>query len=200
MCVFEVWNLFGGESESWFSYRFPLPNGPGKVKLPVGQVDLNRFFLFISYLSRSKNFRILEIGQVMILRKGKPCVVMPVTGSGKGFVPDDSKPVSGYIHAGRHASNLALQCISYFFRLMAVVQKKRCQGCLHVRLLLNMDLSSTHQQLQVLECHFMDPRRVYLHHVNKLEAWHLPHCHLSPYPAMNCMHPLFKWVTVIPLI
>ena len=49
----------------------------------------------------------------MILRKGKPCVVMPVsvTGSGKGFVPDDSKPLSGNIHAGRHASNLALQCI-----------------------------------------------------------------------------------------
>ena len=33
----------------------------------------------------------------MILRKGKPCVAMPVTGSGKGFVPDDSKPLSGYI-------------------------------------------------------------------------------------------------------
>ena len=29
--------------------RFPLPDGLGQVKLPVGQVDLNRFFLFISY-------------------------------------------------------------------------------------------------------------------------------------------------------
>ena len=30
--------------------RFPLPNdGPGQVQLPVGQVDLNRFFLFTSY-------------------------------------------------------------------------------------------------------------------------------------------------------
>ena len=29
--------------------RFPLPDGPGQVKLPVGQVDLDRFFLFISY-------------------------------------------------------------------------------------------------------------------------------------------------------
>ena len=29
--------------------RFPLPHGPGQVKLPVRQVDLNRFFLFISY-------------------------------------------------------------------------------------------------------------------------------------------------------
>ena len=29
--------------------RFPLPDNPGQVKLPVGQVDLNRFFLFISY-------------------------------------------------------------------------------------------------------------------------------------------------------
>ena len=41
---------------------------------------------------------------------------MPVTGSGKGFVPDDSKPLSGYIHAGRHASNLAPQCISPTFQ------------------------------------------------------------------------------------
>ena len=31
------------------AHRFPLPDGPGQVKLPVGQVDLNRFFLFISY-------------------------------------------------------------------------------------------------------------------------------------------------------
>ena len=29
--------------------RFPLPDGPGQVKLPVWQVDLNRFFLFILY-------------------------------------------------------------------------------------------------------------------------------------------------------
>ena len=29
--------------------RFPLPDSPGQIKLPVGQVDLNRFFLFISY-------------------------------------------------------------------------------------------------------------------------------------------------------
>ena len=29
--------------------RSPLPDGPGQVKIPVGQVDLNRFFLFISY-------------------------------------------------------------------------------------------------------------------------------------------------------
>ena len=29
--------------------HFPLPDGPGQVKLPVGQVDLDRFFFFISY-------------------------------------------------------------------------------------------------------------------------------------------------------
>ena len=29
--------------------RFPLPDGPGQVKLPVGQVDLDGFFFFISY-------------------------------------------------------------------------------------------------------------------------------------------------------
>ena len=28
---------------------FPLPDGPGQVTLPVGQVDLDRFFFFISY-------------------------------------------------------------------------------------------------------------------------------------------------------
>ena len=61
MCVFEVWDLLGGESESSFSVS---------------------------------------------------AVVMLVSGSGKGFVPDDSKPLSGHIYAGRHASSLALQCIS----------------------------------------------------------------------------------------
>ena len=29
--------------------RFPLPDGPGQVKLPIGQVDLDRFYFFISY-------------------------------------------------------------------------------------------------------------------------------------------------------
>ena len=29
--------------------HFPLPDGPAQVKLPVGKVDWNRFFLFISY-------------------------------------------------------------------------------------------------------------------------------------------------------
>ena len=29
--------------------RFPLPDSSGQVKLPVGQVDLDRFFFFISY-------------------------------------------------------------------------------------------------------------------------------------------------------
>ena len=29
--------------------RFPLPDGLGLVKLPVGQMDSNRFYLFISY-------------------------------------------------------------------------------------------------------------------------------------------------------
>ena len=29
--------------------RFLLPDGPGQVKLPIGQVDLDRFFFFSSY-------------------------------------------------------------------------------------------------------------------------------------------------------
>ena len=31
------------------AYSFPQPDSPGQVKLPVGQVDLNTFVLFISY-------------------------------------------------------------------------------------------------------------------------------------------------------
>ena len=31
------------------AHCFPLPDGPGQVKLPVGQVDLNRFFFLISH-------------------------------------------------------------------------------------------------------------------------------------------------------
>ena len=34
-------------------------------------MDLDRFFLFISY-KQIEEFQILEVGQVMILRKGKP--------------------------------------------------------------------------------------------------------------------------------
>ena len=29
--------------------RFRLPDGPGQIKLPAGQVDLDRFFFFISF-------------------------------------------------------------------------------------------------------------------------------------------------------
>ena len=41
-----------GKWSQWWLPRarcFPLPNSPGQVKLPVGQVDLNRLILFISY-------------------------------------------------------------------------------------------------------------------------------------------------------
>ena len=41
-----------------------------------------------------------------------------------------------------------------------------------------LDLSSTDQQLQVIECQFMDPRRTYLH-VNKLETWHISLTHVT---------------------
>ena len=34
----------------WFrARRFPLPDGRGQVKLPVGQTDLDGFFFFILY-------------------------------------------------------------------------------------------------------------------------------------------------------
>ena len=67
----------GRQGPTYLTYlrarRFPLPDGPGQVKLPVGQVDLDRFFFFFFHISRSKNFKVLGVGQVMILRKGEPC-------------------------------------------------------------------------------------------------------------------------------
>ena len=42
LCVFQ-------NNSAYRAHRFPLHEDWGKVKLPVGQVDLNRFFLFISY-------------------------------------------------------------------------------------------------------------------------------------------------------
>ena len=41
--------LFHCNSRNHRARHFPLPNGPGQVKLPVGQVDLDRFFFFILY-------------------------------------------------------------------------------------------------------------------------------------------------------
>ena len=41
--------LFHCNSRNHRARHFPLPDGPGQVKLPVGQVDLDRFFFFISY-------------------------------------------------------------------------------------------------------------------------------------------------------
>ena len=43
----------------------------GQVKLPVGLLVWTDFSSLF-HISRSKNFKILEVGQVMILRKGKP--------------------------------------------------------------------------------------------------------------------------------
>ena len=64
--------------------HFPLPDGPGQVKLQVGQVDLNRFFLFISYkqmeelqISRSRASDDFEKRQALLaLCEGN----QPVTG------------------------------------------------------------------------------------------------------------------------
>ena len=53
--------------------HLPLPDGAGQVKLPVGKwiwTDFSSLF----HISRSKNFRILDVEQVMILRKGKACM------------------------------------------------------------------------------------------------------------------------------
>ena len=36
------------------AHRFPLPDGPGQVKLPVGQVDLSEFLFYILYKQTEK--------------------------------------------------------------------------------------------------------------------------------------------------
>ena len=51
---------------------FPLPDGPGQVKLPVGQVDLNRFYSFLFHISRSKNFKILQVSKWWFWEKASP--------------------------------------------------------------------------------------------------------------------------------
>ena len=64
---------YGGQAGGWLIHcRFPLPDGPGQEKLPVGQVDLDRFFFFVSY----KQIKEFQVGQVMILRKGEPWLIV----------------------------------------------------------------------------------------------------------------------------
>ena len=84
-------------------------------------------------------------------------------------MPDDSKPLFGHIHAGWHASNLALHAYLLLFQTHDCSPEETVAGLPTSATASIMDLSSTHQQLQVLECYFMDLRRAYLH-VNKLEA------------------------------
>ena len=88
---------------------------------------------------------------------------MPVTGSGKGLEPYDSKPLSGHIHAGWHASNLALHVYLLPFQTYGCSPEETVPGLPTSATAGIMDLTSTQQQLQVLECHIMDPRRAYLH-------------------------------------
>ena len=50
LCLCSRWGQHIMEKDSHIRARcFPLPDSPGQVKLPVGQVDLDNFFFFISY-------------------------------------------------------------------------------------------------------------------------------------------------------
>ena len=60
-------------NKSWLRvHHFPLPNNPGRVKLPGRQVDLCKIFFFILD-KQIKKYGILGFGKVKILRKGEPC-------------------------------------------------------------------------------------------------------------------------------
>ena len=53
---------------------FPTARRPGASKTTSRASGFEQIFLSLFQVSRSKNFKILEVGQVMILRKeGKPC-------------------------------------------------------------------------------------------------------------------------------
>ena len=52
--------------------RFPLPDSPGQVKLPVGQADLDRFFFFISYKQIEEFQKLLESGKWWFWEKASP--------------------------------------------------------------------------------------------------------------------------------
>ena len=52
--------------------RFPLPDRLGQVKLPVWQVDLNRFFFFIWYMQIEEFAKFLESGKWWFCEKASP--------------------------------------------------------------------------------------------------------------------------------
>ena len=52
---------------------FPTDRWPGASKTTSRASGFEQIFSSLFHISRSKNFKILEVGQVMILRKGKPC-------------------------------------------------------------------------------------------------------------------------------
>ena len=52
--------------------RFPLPDGPGQVKLPVAQVDLDRFFFCISYKQIEESQNSWESGKWWFWEKASP--------------------------------------------------------------------------------------------------------------------------------
>ena len=71
--------------------RFPLPYGPGQVKLPVGQVDLNRSLLFISY-KQIKEFQ-NSWSQASDDFEERQVLLYCTNDSGNGLVPSGNKPL-----------------------------------------------------------------------------------------------------------
>ena len=56
---------------------FPTARRPGASKTTSRASGFEQILPTLFHISRSKNFKILEVGQVMILRKGKPCQYNP---------------------------------------------------------------------------------------------------------------------------
>ena len=57
---------------------FPTARRPRASKTTSWASGFEQIFSSLFHISRPKNFKILEVGQVMILRKGKPCNVNQV--------------------------------------------------------------------------------------------------------------------------
>ena len=83
--------------------RFPLPDSLGQVKLPVGQMDLNRFFLFIWIISY-KQFEEFQNSWSLAsddFEKRHDDVNM---GSGNGLVPSGNNPLPEAIFTQIHVA------------------------------------------------------------------------------------------------
>ena len=70
-CLLMLWRVRASSMVLTRACRFPLPNRPGQVKLPVWQ-DLNRFFFFIWYMQIEEFQHSWESGKWWFWEKASP--------------------------------------------------------------------------------------------------------------------------------